>query len=137
MGKFSFSFLPFCFWLCFFPCLKTKRDLSSGPELPRPEGQGRPPRGWEPRSYRWSPPSPSLPGALSKHNCWPVAEVSLLLFRLGIWTLGVSFAVIFFRETETWCALLTNPVPDTGRPQLSKEQDERLRHRGPRACARS
>lgn len=140
LGKVFFSFPPFLFLALFFSCLKTKRDLSSGPELPRPEGQGRPPRGWELRSYLWSRPPPPALGALSKHNCWPsclVAEVSLLLFLRGCEFGGMSLTAVFFREAETWCALLTNPLPGTGRPPLSKEQDETLTHRGPRAFARS
>lgn len=66
--KVLFFFPPFCFWFSF--SLVTARwDLNSGPELPRPEGQGK--------SLRLEavilslvqiPPASSL-GNLCKHNC--------------------------------------------------------------------
>ena len=87
---------------------------------------------------------PASLGALYKHNClvflFSGKGFTPFSFSLGMWTLGdifcccfeaffvwLGFFVCLFLGNRDSFILLTNAFPGTGRPQLTKEQDETLR----------
>lgn len=121
----SFLFLsPFLFLVLFFLC-QTRKDLNSGPELPRPEGQGKPLSLEAVILARVHiPPSSSL-GTLCKQNS-PVFLFSgksfcslLLIWEYELW--GIAFAAVcflFLRDRDLTCS--HKPLPSTWKPQLTK-----------------
>lgn len=113
---------PFLFLAPFFPLSQNQKGFEFWSRTPKTRGSGK-------ATESGSCGPCCLPGAPSKGAARRPQWQRPRSCPLGVGTLR---DLSLFKEAETWSALLTDPFPGAGRPQLTKEQDEMLKRAGPR-----